>query len=356
MCRHRLRVVAAAGLAGVSLLVSACGIVNPNNAAEEDRTVLTVPKHRRDASVAPPVTLEVPTPQADAATSGATEDTLIPVITVPTTAPLPTTAPPPTTAAPSTTAPQPTTTVSPTPSPPTTAPRNRPDDPPVCDVLNPFGLIVVTMIASDNIGSARSRLASFIADWPGIPTDATNSTLLASMTDLLTAWMDTTAGANSLVEFRSILMKTAVTHAQVVVDFINATSGCGAAVNQTAQMRQVANALLAQAALPTTGPPVGGIDGISVDPGGGVLIWGWGTDPDANGPIDVRVIVDGRSNSIGPTKETGPFPEPVLPGYLHGFFGWNTTLTRGTHRLCVTLVNVGPGADASVGCKTATIG
>jgi hypothetical protein len=86
---------------------------------------------------------------------------------------------------------------------------------------------------------------------------------------------------------------------------------------------------------------------------GHVTVKGWSIDRDAPAsPVTVKVSVDGTVTTIAANQYRKDIADshPVAGGN-HGF---NLTLTenQGTHKICVTAVNISYGSDNSLGCKT----
>ncbi len=102
------------------------------------------------------------------------------------------------------------------------------------------------------------------------------------------------------------------------------------------------------------GPPVGQLDSVSAAPGG-LRANGWAIDPDSRDPIYVWLDVSGRGSPVlanGNRTDVGN----VYPAYgpAHGFA---TVIQRppGTYQVCAHGVNVGPGADRLLGCRSITV-
>jgi hypothetical protein len=121
------------------------------------------------------------------------------------------------------------------------------------------------------------------------------------------------------------------------------------------------------ATLPTDASnPVGFLDLAAAAGPGEVRVKGWAYDPDApTEPLDVRLFVGGRAGSPGTaeydlgliaTRARGDvaarYPQA---GSRHGFDAHVPTTKTGPQPACVYAVNVGPGADRLLGCKTVTI-
>lgn len=112
--------------------------------------------------------------------------------------------------------------------------------------------------------------------------------------------------------------------------------------------------------------PIGYLD-LAGGPGpGAVRVKGWAFDPDVpTQPLAVRVFVGGRAGTAGAAEyELGPvatlsrkdvaakYPEA---GARHGFNVTFPTVKSGKQTICVYAVDVEPGSDSLLGCKSATI-
>jgi hypothetical protein len=103
-----------------------------------------------------------------------------------------------------------------------------------------------------------------------------------------------------------------------------------------------------------SGSPVGVLDSVSAV-GNVVTAWGWAYDPDVIAPISVRVTVDSIA-SVVQTSVARPDVAAVYPAYGVGHgFTQSATVSSGRHVVCAYGVNVGPGADTLLGCKTIVI-
>ncbi len=102
--------------------------------------------------------------------------------------------------------------------------------------------------------------------------------------------------------------------------------------------------------------PVGALDLVRRGPDG-VLVQGWGLDPDTTGPVTTGVTVDGTvvSTPSANLVRTGLPATWARTGTAHGF----TTvldLATGTHTVCVVLHDaVAPGADTQLPCRSVTV-
>jgi hypothetical protein len=105
------------------------------------------------------------------------------------------------------------------------------------------------------------------------------------------------------------------------------------------------------------GNPIGNLE--SATPGfGSARLSGWALDPDALGPVDVHIYVDGVGRGAfraeSPRTDVGAaYP---FHGDLHGIDVNLTGLAPGTRRVCVYAINVGPGTtNPLVGCRQVVI-
>lgn len=103
-----------------------------------------------------------------------------------------------------------------------------------------------------------------------------------------------------------------------------------------------------------SGSPVGVIDSVSAA-GGVITTSGWAFDQDSADAISVTVSIDGAPSEVlamAARSDVGA----VYPAYgpLHGY-STSTPASAGTHQVCVTAMNVGPGADTLLGCRTVLV-
>lgn len=102
-----------------------------------------------------------------------------------------------------------------------------------------------------------------------------------------------------------------------------------------------------------TGPftPIGNIDA-AVGSMGRVQLSGWAHDPNSSDPIDVHVYVDGAGTAARADTWRPDVPAVVpTAGQSHGF---NLTIDAppGNRSVCVYAINVGPGQNTLLGCRT----
>ncbi|HUP74419.1 MAG TPA: S8 family serine peptidase [Acidimicrobiales bacterium] len=114
------------------------------------------------------------------------------------------------------------------------------------------------------------------------------------------------------------------------------------------------NALLGCRRVETpTGAPFGALDAVRTT-ASGVIVSGWAIDPDASAPIQVHVYADGRlvrGASTGSARADVNAAYPQFPSD-HGY-DVTIELDAGPHVVCVYGINVGPGPNALLGCRTA---
>lgn len=117
-----------------------------------------------------------------------------------------------------------------------------------------------------------------------------------------------------------------------------------------------ANSTLGCRTVVTSGNPVGGVDAF-VETVGGVKVRGWAFDPDVTTPITVRVYVDGVARQSLTAGDPRPDVASAVPGAgpTTGFTGTKITTALGSHQVCVYAINVGTGANATLGCATVTV-
>lgn len=100
-----------------------------------------------------------------------------------------------------------------------------------------------------------------------------------------------------------------------------------------------------------TSGPIGQIDRIVSGPGS-LTVTGWAVDLDADGPVQVAVIVDGVARW---QSADGPRPDVAAAyptaGPNHGFWVEVGGLSPGWHDVCVLARNRGDGQDTSFGCS-----
>ena len=103
------------------------------------------------------------------------------------------------------------------------------------------------------------------------------------------------------------------------------------------------------------GSPVGDLEGVSVDIER-IRLSGWAVDPTSLGaPVNIHIKVDDQwvawvANGPSPISETR-FPGA---GTSHGFSG-DISTAGGSHRVCVFAVNIGEGANLTLGCQTVVV-
>jgi SpoIID/LytB domain protein len=102
--------------------------------------------------------------------------------------------------------------------------------------------------------------------------------------------------------------------------------------------------------------PVGYVDSLTVDQQT-VSLAGWTYDP--NEPtkvLQVHVYVDGVGKAVWSAGQNRPDVGAAFPeaGSAHGFSG-SLTLTPGPHTVCVYGINVGPGSNTTLNCRTLLI-
>jgi len=121
-------------------------------------------------------------------------------------------------------------------------------------------------------------------------------------------------------------------------------------------------ATVGTAALPGRDDPIGRIEALESPAPGQVRVQGWAYDPnDPTEPVEVRAYVGGHAGAEGALEyELGaaglPRPEvgakhPVA-GEAHGFEASFPTTRSGQEQVCLYAVDLGPGSDRLLGCRT----
>jgi hypothetical protein len=104
---------------------------------------------------------------------------------------------------------------------------------------------------------------------------------------------------------------------------------------------------------PTPAAPIGSLDSLSAV-AGKIRLSGWALDPDTTSSIQIRVDINGTSQTI---TADGARPDlaPHYPGLgtAHGFYG-DLSTTPGTKTVCVYAADNAGGAETNLGCRTVT--
>lgn len=106
---------------------------------------------------------------------------------------------------------------------------------------------------------------------------------------------------------------------------------------------------------PLIGTPFGAFERTERRPGGLGAV-GWAVDPDTTAPLRMHFYVDGRP-VLGMTADV---PRSLVSGLYPGFgsdHGFDTTVPvpPGRHTVCAFAIDVGPGLNRLLGCRTATL-
>lgn len=199
----------------------------------------------------------------------------------------------------------------------------------------PGGGLVVSGWALDP-DVATSTLVRFVVD--GTPTKGYAAN--GPRTDVAARW----PGFGSAHGFGSTLSLAAGAH-KVCVTAYNASGTAGAATTDLG-CRSV-----------LLGSPFGGVAPLRVGTGS-VTVSGWVLDPDTTAAAGWSAQVDGRQVASGTAKLVRSGFGTAHPGYgdAHGFWG-RLSLSRGTHKLCLSALNVPGtrGASRTLGCQTVTV-
>jgi GH25 family lysozyme M1 (1,4-beta-N-acetylmuramidase) len=116
-----------------------------------------------------------------------------------------------------------------------------------------------------------------------------------------------------------------------------------------------ANPLLGCRTVQSPADPVGTLDEVTTD--GRLRVRGWAIDPDTTDPIDVHVYVDGRFSGAITAGESRPDVGAAYPRYgpAHGYSADLPGVEDGRHEVCVYGIDVGPGANRLLECRTVRV-
>jgi hypothetical protein len=88
----------------------------------------------------------------------------------------------------------------------------------------------------------------------------------------------------------------------------------------------------------------------------GLRVAGWAIDPDASGPSEVAVTVDGSGAATAAAADRRPDVWDAHPPYgPHHGFSLLVPATPGVREVCVTALNRGSGTDRLLGCRSVTV-
>ena len=105
-----------------------------------------------------------------------------------------------------------------------------------------------------------------------------------------------------------------------------------------------------------SGSPFGIIDAVTSSPGQ-IQFRGWAIDPDTADPIRVHVYVDGVGRASLAADGVKAGLDAAKPGFgdAHGFTGSISSVTGGSHTVCVYAINVLAGSNTLLGCPAVTM-
>jgi GH25 family lysozyme M1 (1,4-beta-N-acetylmuramidase) len=116
-----------------------------------------------------------------------------------------------------------------------------------------------------------------------------------------------------------------------------------------------ANPLLGCRTVQSPADPLGSLDEVTAD--GELRVRGWAIDPDTTAPIDVHVYVNGRFSRAFTAGESRPDVGAAFPRYgaAHGYSAALPGVEDGNHQVCAYGINVGPGTNRLLGCRTVRV-
>ena len=101
--------------------------------------------------------------------------------------------------------------------------------------------------------------------------------------------------------------------------------------------------------------PTGVLD-VLARSGSGIRVRGWGYDRDSPAKaLTVKLTVDGVVRTITANSTRTDVGKKYPAAGAHHGFDTVLALKEGMHRICVTLVNLGPGSDRALDCRTVTL-
>jgi hypothetical protein len=107
-----------------------------------------------------------------------------------------------------------------------------------------------------------------------------------------------------------------------------------------------------------TATPVTFIDSATAGPGTiSVLGWAYEPDPGMTGPIQVAVTLDGSAQSSVTANTVKTGFNAAFPGYgdNHGYSVSLSSISGGSHTVCISGVNAGTGPNSSPMCRAVTV-
>lgn len=117
----------------------------------------------------------------------------------------------------------------------------------------------------------------------------------------------------------------------------------------------VTDARAGAAARRPAGSPLGHLDAVTTR-AGVTQVSGWAADPGIAAPVRVTVRLDGTPVATALTTGVRKDVARRHPGLApQTGFTVSVTVVPGSHTVCVDVVNVGAGADATLACRTVTV-
>ena len=99
--------------------------------------------------------------------------------------------------------------------------------------------------------------------------------------------------------------------------------------------------------------PVGAFDSLVAPETGTIVASGWAIEPDTTAPAKVAVYIDGLGVAWWSADASRPDVAAAYPGSgaAHGFVA-AFAASPGPHQVCTYAINVGPGSNTALGCRT----
>ncbi|PZS19739.1 MAG: hypothetical protein DLM57_03390 [Pseudonocardiales bacterium] len=127
------------------------------------------------------------------------------------------------------------------------------------------------------------------------------------------------------------------------------------ATNHRAIINTVAQLLIPGGKI-SSDDPLGTLEAVTAK-GNVATVHGWSYDPNAtSSALKIVVYADGAIVAYGPT--TVPRPDVNAVYRITGIHGYSIPfhLSTGVHRICTYGINLGPGLNTTLGCRTITVG
>src|SRR5690606_15867277 len=103
-----------------------------------------------------------------------------------------------------------------------------------------------------------------------------------------------------------------------------------------------------------TGSPRGHLDGVTAT-AEGVTVRGWAWDENTKAPVTVRVTVGDRTHEVKADEYRSDIAKAFSKAGSYRGFDDALAAAPGTYEVCAVAVNVGRGANTSLGCEQVNV-